>query len=168
MKFIYALLLTLFVAPVFAASEFFDSDNQFEDHSSFMPDEMLLKYASVFSGYPIPTNISPRVVLLSPEQMAALMCDGKVNCPIFGVYFDSDVIFIRGDLIPSGHDHILFHEMVHWLQHHSGKFNLDSCEDTIAREHEAFQLQDRFIAEVQGGFQFMTAPAMQCIVETES
>jgi hypothetical protein len=38
------------------------------------------------------------------------------------------------------------------LQHFSGRFDLNSCFDTDKREQEAFRVQSRFVAEVQGGF----------------
>jgi Zn-dependent peptidase ImmA (M78 family) len=69
------------------------------------------------------------------------------------LYEDHDVVYLRSDLTDSAKDHIAVHEFVHYLQQQSGRFDLSSCLDTDKREQEAFRVQSRFIAEVQGGFE---------------
>src|SRR5450631_4412889 len=89
-------------------------------------------------------------------------CKDHAPCPVFGLYEDRNVVFLREDLTDSAKDHIAVHEFVHYLQHHSGRFDLYSCIDTDKREQEAFRVQSRFIAEAQGGFTMFGIPRMPC------
>jgi hypothetical protein len=63
---------------------------------------------------------------------------------------------------PNLSDHLRFHEVVHWLQHHSGKFPANDCATLVAREREAYRLENRYIVEVQHGFALMVIPPYDC------
>jgi hypothetical protein len=78
------------------------------------------------------------------------------------LYEDDDVVFLREDLTDSAKEHVAVHEFVHYLQHHSGRFDLNSCFDTDKREQEAFRVQSRFIAEVRGGFTVFAISHLRC------
>lgn len=148
------------------------------DSSQFTPTSQLIDDAIRLTGYARPeTPTEPAVLYQTEEEMWNLVCkDPKKeaiketkdkHCGVFGVTFDHDVIFLRGDVIPRAHDHLLLHEIVHWLQAHSGKFDLNKCEDTILREREAYMIENQYIAE-QGGFQFLRMPQLGCPEEPNS
>jgi hypothetical protein len=94
----------------------------------------------------------PTVELESESWFSHRACKDHIPCPVLGLYEDGDVVYIRNDLTDSAKDHVTVHEFVHYLQRESGRFDLNSCLDTDKREQEAFRVQSRFVAEVQGGF----------------
>jgi hypothetical protein len=145
-----AIILFLFLAT-----------SAYAESSEYTPTPAIIDQVVQLTGYTKP-DVPPTVMMVDEAGMSKLMCKGRPHCPIFGVYFDHDVIYLREDLIPAGHDHLLAHELVHWLQHHSGKFDLMKCEDTVVREREAYAIEDRYIAEIQHGFQFLPTPPMSC------
>jgi len=111
----------------------------------------IMASATRLSGYPVPETL-PEVQLEPASWFSHRVCHDRVPCAVYGLYEDHDVVYIRSDLTDSAKDHIAVHEFVHYLQHHSGRFDLHSCIDTDQREQEAFRVQNRFIAELQGGF----------------
>ena len=121
----------------------------------------VMTWASQLSGYPFPDNL-PDVQWKSESWFSHRACKDHIPCPVFGLYEDRNVVFLREDLTDSAKDHIAVHEFVHYLQHHSGRFDLNSCLDTDTREQEAFRVQSRFIAEARGGFTMFGIPRMHC------
>jgi len=111
----------------------------------------VMSWASQLSGYPLPDQL-PEVRWESEGWFSHRVCEDRIPCPIFGLYEDGEVIFLREDLTDSAKDHVAVHEFVHYLQHRSGRFELSRCIDSDKREQEAFRVQSRFVAEVQGGF----------------
>ena len=121
----------------------------------------VMTWASQLSGYPFPDNL-PDVQWKSESWFSHRACKDHTPCPVFGLYEDRNVVFLREDLTDSAKDHVAVHEFVHYLQHHSGRFDLNSCLDTDKREQEAFRVQTRFIAEARGGFTMFGIPRMPC------
>ncbi|MDB6088803.1 MAG: hypothetical protein JWN85_1587 [Gammaproteobacteria bacterium] len=121
----------------------------------------VLTWASQLSGYPMP-DAPPRVQLEPESWFSHRVCKDHIPCPVFGLYEDHDVVFLREDLTDAARDHIAVHEFVHYLQHQSGRFDLVSCLDTDEREQEAFRVQSRFISEVQGGFERFAINHLGC------
>ncbi len=112
----------------------------------------IMTWASRLSGYPFPDALP--LVQFEPESwFSHRVCHDHIPCPVYGLYEDHDIVYLRADLTDSGKDHIAVHEFVHYLQHQSGRFDLSSCYDTDKREQEAFLIQNRFISEVQGSFE---------------
>ena len=111
----------------------------------------VMSWASQLSGYPYPDKL-PEVQLEPESWFSHRACKDRTPCPIYGLYEDGDVVYLREDLVDSAKDHIAVHEFVHYLQKQSGRYDLSSCFDTDQREQEAFRVQSRFVAEVQGGF----------------
>lgn len=126
----------------------------------------LIIVAAQMSGYFVPAA-EIEVVEVPPVVMHGLACRGDPRCKVLALYQDKNVIFIREDLTPEAKEHVFVHEAVHWLQHHSGKFSLrdDACLDIVAREREAYHVQNRYVAEVQNGFLFSRAPQFTCKTE---
>ena len=125
-----------------------------------LPD--IIDSAVVLSGYARPST-PLRVQRVDAQAMAALVCNGRSRCPIYAAYHDDDILYVRTDLEdPNLSDHLRFHEVVHWLQHHSGKFPASDCATLVAREREAYRLENRYILEVQHGFALMVIPPYDC------
>jgi hypothetical protein len=121
----------------------------------------VMTWAAQLSGYPFPDEL-PEVRLESEAWFSHRACEDRTPCPIFGLYEDADVVFLREDLNDSAKDHVAVHEFVHYLQHRSGRFDLKSCVDSDKREREAFRVQTRFVAEVQNGFTRFVFNHMPC------
>ena len=123
----------------------------------------LVVVAAQLSGYHVPAA-QLQVEPVNADVMAGLACRGRANCRVYALYQDHDVIFIREDLTPKATDHVLVHEIVHWLQHHSGKFSLrpDACVDIARRETEAYRVQNRYVAEIQQDIGSYPPPNFTC------
>ena len=121
----------------------------------------VMTWASQLSGYPFPDRL-PEVQWKSESWFSHRVCKDQIPCPVFGLYEDHDVVFLREDLTDPAKDHLAVHEFVHYLQHHSGRFDLNSCFDTDTREQEAFRVQRRFIADVQGDFAMFGIQHIPC------
>jgi hypothetical protein len=111
----------------------------------------VMTWAAKLSGYPFPDTL-PQVQFESESWFSHRACKDHIPCPVFGLYEDGDVVYLREDLTDAAKDHVAVHEFVHYLQRESGHFDLSSCVDTDKREQEAFRVQTRFVTEVQNGF----------------
>jgi hypothetical protein len=125
----------------------------------------VMGWASQLSGYPVPDKL-PEVQWESESWFSHRVCADHIPCPIFGLYEDGDVVFLREDMTDSAKDHVAVHEFVHYLQHQSGRFELTSCVDSDKREQEAFRVQSRFVAEVQHGFTQFLSHHLTCQPES--
>jgi hypothetical protein len=124
--------------------------------------QSLIDAAVELSGYARPTVFLAEE-RVSPEQMSGMMCGARKRCPVYAAYHDNDIIYVRTDIgEPNLSDHLRFHEVVHWLQHHSGKFDGKDCSTFVAREREAYRLENRYIMEVQHGVALMVIPPYDC------
>lgn len=111
----------------------------------------VMTWAAKLSGYPFPDTL-PQVQFESESWFSHRVCKDHMPCPVFGLYEDGEIVYLREDLTDSAKDHVAVHEFVHYLQRESGRFDLNSCLDTDKREQEAFRVQTRFVSEVQNGF----------------
>ncbi len=112
---------------------------------------VLLSWAAHFSGYPMPET-PPPVRYVSHEFLVRQACGGR-ECQVLGWYNDSDVIFIDDRLGEDSPDFVtalLVHELTHYLQHKSGRFDSLSCDDSLIREREAYRVQDQYLVEARG------------------
>jgi hypothetical protein len=124
----------------------------------------IIDSAVALSGYARP-NTTLQVQLVDAQRMASLVCNGRSRCPIYAAYHDDDILYVRQDLDdPNLADHLRFHEVIHWLQHHSGNFSGSDCATLVAREREAYRLENRYIVEIQHGFALMVIPPYDCPV----
>ncbi len=111
----------------------------------------LLSWASHLSGYPVPAEL-PEVRFEEHAFFVSNVCGGK-ECNVVGWYNDEDVVYIdqrHQDMTRSFAASLLVHELTHYLQHKSGKYESLSCEDSVAREREAYYVQNRYIVEGLG------------------
>lgn len=119
--------------------------------------------ASRISGYQIPEQ-PLEIYLIAPDVMAAAACKGKAICQAVGLYQDQNVVLLTPQAALDL-DATLLHEIVHWLQHHSGKFKpylAGSCEELRTREIEAYRAQNRYVSEVQHRMDTLTMPPIRC------
>ena len=109
----------------------------------------LISWAVHFSGYPQPT-VQPTVQYKAHEFFKREACDGY-PCDVLGWYRDDGVIYMddrfkdRDDSFAAS---LMVHELVHFLQHQSGKFSRRSCADNMDREKEAYRVQNDYLVSV--------------------
>ena len=109
---------------------------------------ILLSWASHLSGYPMPAE-PPEVRFEQHAFFVENVCGGK-ECNVVGWYNDADIVYIDEkyqDIDGAFATSLIVHEFTHFLQHKSGKFDSLSCEDSVAREREAFYVQSRYMVE---------------------
>jgi hypothetical protein len=76
-------------------------------------------------------------------------CGGQ-ECNVEGWYNDEGVVYIDDrltDLSDGYTSSLIVHEFTHFLQHKSGAFDSLSCEDSVAREREAYYVQTLYVIE---------------------
>ncbi len=132
-----------------------------ELHSS-MP--TLLAWASNLSGYPVPETL-PRIAYCPRAFFSNRVCGGSA-CPAVGWYNDQNIIYLHEKFRYEDQDDfansLLVHELVHFLQHHSGRYNSLSCNDSLAREREAYAVQNDYLANVWYSFRFIALKPVSC------
>jgi hypothetical protein len=108
---------------------------------------ILLSWAVTLTGHPVPDQ-KPTVQLVSPAFLQQAACKGR-PCRVMGWFPPGETIYldkrldVQHDLIASS---VVVHEMVHYLQHRSGKYPVPrSCEHSIAMEREAYQAQRDYL-----------------------
>lgn len=105
----------------------------------------------LLSGYPLPEH-KPEVSFLPLAMMQQMIC--KRACPVKAFYKPGEGVFIdekidvKDDIYSRS---VLLHELVHHLQHESGKFdNLDTpCHRWQAREVEAYEIQHKYLKKMR-------------------
>lgn len=109
---------------------------------------ILLSWASHLSGYPLPAEV-PNVRFEQHAFFVENVCGGA-ECNVVGWYNDADIVYIdekyrkvESEFAAS----LVVHEFTHYLQHKSGEFASLSCQDSVAREREAYYVQNRYIVE---------------------
>ena len=124
---------------------------------------VLLSWASHLSGYPAPEL--PPAIHFEPHSFFVEHACGGRDCRVVGWYNDENVIYVDDSLRDSNSAFaasLVVHEMVHFLQHHSGRFDSHSCEDSLAREREAYRVQNSYIIEAHASFQFVRPGPFSC------
>jgi hypothetical protein len=109
---------------------------------------IFLSWAVTITGYPAPDH-KPTIVLVPHSYLEQVACKGQ-HCKVVGWFPPGEKIYLderldaKDDLFASS---IVVHEMVHYLQHRSGKFGgvPYSCRDSLAMEREAYQAQREYL-----------------------
>ncbi len=114
---------------------------------------VLMSWVVHLSGYGMPEQLP--VVQYEPHAFFVEKVCGGRECNAVGWYNDQGIIYIdekyrddEGTFAAS----LLTHELTHYVQHQSGKFDSLSCEDSLAREREAYRVQNEFILQAQASF----------------
>lgn len=124
----------------------------------------LLAWASQLSGYPVPKTL-PTVTYRSRAFFIERVCGGTA-CKAVGWYNDQNIIYLDERYRYQDQDDfansLLLHELVHYLQHHSGRFNSLSCNDSLAREREAYAVQNDYLVNVWYSIRFIAPKPVTC------
>jgi hypothetical protein len=110
---------------------------------------VLLGWAVHLSDYPAPEH-APRIEYRLHEFFVDEVC-GHRECRVIGWYNDSGTVYVDERLRyePSKFaQSLLVHEIVHYLQHQSGRFDTFSCKDSLVREREAYSVQNAYLMQV--------------------
>ena len=108
----------------------------------------LLVVIQALSGYPAPEQM-PEVHVVPQAFIAELVC--KAPCrvqafyhPDFGIFLD-EKLHLEDDAYAQS---ILLHELVHYSQQISGRFERlpSECHRRTAAESEAYEIQNKFLA----------------------
>lgn len=142
MKALIAALL-LVISPVFA-----------EDMVLPQPTvENFLQVAALVSRYHMPAIERPVVVLKTSEWFnASRVCAGEQPCTVMGFFspYEGKTIYLRVDMPAGIRSQILVHELVHWLQAHSGMRAADTCAEKAVLEAEAYTAAYKFSVYGEG------------------
>ena len=108
---------------------------------------VFLSWAVTLTGYSMPDH-KPTVEMVPHSYLEQAACRGR-PCKVIGWFPPGETIYLDERLDPE-HDlfasSVVVHEMVHYLQHHSGKYRAHhSCEDVVSMEREAYQAQRDFL-----------------------
>ena len=128
---------------------------------------ILLSWAVHLSGYPMPER-APAIEFRPHSFFVRNVCGAK-ECNAVGWYDDRDVIYLddRYERDDSSFAHsLLVHEMVHYLQHRSGRFDSLSCDDSLAREREAYYVQNAYIVDAEVSIDRIKPAPTLCGYET--
>jgi hypothetical protein len=108
---------------------------------------ILMSWAATLSGYSRPVT-APEIVMVPHTYLVAEACGGH-ECRVLGWYPPGPRIFLDDRLDPVTSlyaSSIVVHELVHFLQQQSGRFEEDhSCDSAIQREREAYAVQREFL-----------------------
>ena len=114
----------------------------------------LLCWTVTHSAYDAPKS-RPEVEFRAAVYFAARVCSTHVECAARGAYRDgSNTIILHESQRDLSNPHaraMLVHELVHFLQDHSGRWGDTGCRLWVAREREAYLIQYRYLI-VKGGF----------------
>jgi hypothetical protein len=115
-----------------------------------MSDELLgilLSWAAHLSGYPVPTDV-PELSYEPHAFFVEHVCGGR-ECKVEGWYNDRNIVYIDEKYEQSDDSFgvsLIVHEFTHHLQYLSKKFG-GTCSDFLARENEAYLVQNRYLME---------------------
>jgi len=115
---------------------------------------VLLSWTVYLSGYPLPETLP--VLEYQPHGFfVEHACLGNENCRAVGWYDDNGTIFLD-ERVKGQEDamtrSLIVHELTHYLQDLSGKFDSESCEDHLVREREAYSIQRQYINRIAQQF----------------
>jgi hypothetical protein len=125
--------------------------------------KILLSWAVTLSSYSAPEQL-PTVEYKSEAYFHEHACGGR-PCSIFAWYDNNGAIFLdkrlqqQTDVMTRS---ILVHEMVHYLQDLSGRYDNSSCEDHARREREAYAIQREYGIRASGSVLFIRMVILPC------
>ena len=135
------------------------------DIVSILP--ILLSWSVHLSGYAKPVEL-PALSFQPHSFFVERVCGGR-ECKAVGWYNDEDVIYIDAKYKDDDSrfvSSLIVHEMVHHLQHLSGRFDSLSCEDSLKREREAYYIQNEYILQAHASFALIRPGPTSCNYES--
>ncbi len=109
---------------------------------------VLLGWAVHLSDYPEPEQL-PRLEYRRHDFFVQEVCAQR-ECQVIGWYNDRGIVYVDERLRykPSAFaKSLIVHELVHYLQHQSGRFDTLSCDDSLVREREAYSVQNDYLLQ---------------------
>ncbi len=131
------------------------------DISTMLP--VLLTWAVHLSGYATPAE-APQLQFQPHSFFVENVCGNK-ECRAVGWYNDEGIIYIDEkyeDAESQFAESLLVHEIVHYLQDISGKYDSFSCTDSVAREREAYYIQNEFLLQAHASFDLVQPGPTAC------
>jgi hypothetical protein len=122
-----------------------------------------MSWAVYFSHYPLPADL-PEVQFQPHQFFVENVCAGK-ECNAVGWYNDENIIYIdekyrfTDDSFATS---LIVHELTHYLQHLSGRYDSLSCDDSLVREREAYGVQNDYLLTAQGSFDIIHPAPTAC------
>ena len=115
---------------------------------------VLVSWAANLTSYPYP-GTAPELARRPHAFFVEHACGGREDCGVVAWYNDEGTVYLD-DRVEDIQDpvvrSVLVHEMVHYLQHLSGKFDLSRCEDRVTRERQAYSVQRIYLNRIAGRF----------------
>lgn len=115
---------------------------------------ILLSWTVNLSGYPLPET--PPLIEFKPHDFfVEHACLGNTKCRVAAWYDNNGIIYIDDNLKNKDDvfiDSLIVHELVHYLQDLSKKFNNEDCQDYLIREREAYGIQRQYLNRIAGRF----------------
>jgi hypothetical protein len=107
----------------------------------------LFSWAVTLSGYPAPATM-PVIEYVPHARLEQMMCKSQ-HCDVLGVYPPGETIYLDDKLDPQDNTvaaSIVVHEMVHYLQSKSGRYDGKSdCHTVMQLEREAYSVQSKYL-----------------------
>ncbi len=124
---------------------------------------VLLSWAVHLSDYPMPAQ-TPEIEFAPHSFFVENVCGGK-ECTAVGWYNDENVIYLDEKYRTADDTFarsLLVHELVHYLQHRSGQFESLSCVQSVAREREAYFVQNQYILTAEASIERVKPAPLFC------
>src|SRR5262249_11909043 len=124
---------------------------------------ILLSWAVHLSNYPMPSTL-PELRFEPHAFFVQRVCAGK-ECNAVGWYNDEAIIYIDESYRNADNSFatsLIVHELTHYLQHLSGRFDSHSCADSLRREREAYGVQNNYLLTAQGSFDIIHPAPTAC------
>ena len=112
--------------------------------------KVLLSWTVSLSQYDHPNRL-PDIEYRDHSYFVETVCRNNQKCPIAAWYDNNGTIFLDSRI----KDHqdpetrsLIVHEMTHYLQDLSGKYEDRSCDNHVYREREAYSVQRQYLKRV--------------------
>ena len=118
---------------------------------------VLLSWAVNLSGYSHPEEI-PELVYQPHQFFVQNACNGNEKCEAVAWYDNHGIIYLDNRLhgySDANTRSVVVHELVHYLQDLSGKYNEMNCDLYSKREREAYSVQRQYLNKIAGQFTVM-------------
>lgn len=123
---------------------------------------VLLSWTVHLTSYPSP-DVIPALEFRPHDFFVEHVCSGYEKCKVAGWYDDNGTIYLD-ERVKDQYDamtrSLIVHELVHYLQDISGKFEQGNCEHHNKREREAYSVQRQYLNKIAGRFTaiYLTIP----------
>jgi hypothetical protein len=129
---------------------------------------VLLSWTVNLSSYPHP-GVAPELSYKPHQFFVDVACAGNEKCKAVAWYNNKNTIFLD-DRIKGNTDantrSVVVHELVHYLQDLSGKYEEMNCDLHAKREREAYSVQRQYLNKIAGRFVAIYMNYPPCKIQT--